>query len=78
MNEKEIADFEQKLTRKPEYDNNLVQTMKMKRILNNSFYKTKYNLKTDVSTKVMERLKKSRSILNGIINLFAYFFRQNS
>ncbi len=78
MNEKEIADFEQKLIRKPEYDNNLVQTMKMKRILNNSFYKTKYNLKTDVSTKVMERLKKSRSILSGIINLFAYFFRQNS
>ncbi len=32
MNEKEIADFEQKLTRKPEYDNNLVQTMKMKMI----------------------------------------------
>lgn len=75
MNDKEINDFEQKLIKKPDYDDNLVKTMKMKKILNNSFYKTKYNLKTDITAKVMENLKKSRGILNAVKNIFRYFFQ---
>ena len=49
MDEKEINDFEQKLSKKPEYEEALIQTMNLKKTLNNSFYKTKYNLKTENS-----------------------------
>ena len=69
------AEKKRKLIKKPDYDDNLVKTMKMKKILNNSFYKTKYNLKTDITAKVMENLKKSRGILNAVKNIFRYFFQ---
>lgn len=75
MNEKEINNFEQKLIKKPEYDDNLVKAMKMKKILNNSFYKTKYNLKTNIASKAVEKLKKTRGILNLIKNIIRYFFQ---
>ena len=75
MSEAEISKFEQKLSKSPEYEEAMINTMKMKKILNNSFYKTKYNLKTNAAEKAMEKLKKSRGILNGIKNIIRYFFQ---
>ncbi len=78
MTDKEIAEFEAKLSEKPEYEDNMILTMKLKKTLNNSFYKTKYNLKINLTEDVMKRVKNSRGILGGIINLITYFFQKKS
>lgn len=78
MTEKEIADFEQKLSKKPEYEETLIQTMNLKKTLNNSFYKTKHNLKTDAAAKTIEKLKNSRNIFFIIINLIVYLFQRDT
>lgn len=78
MNDKEINDFEQKLSQKPEYEETLIQTMNLKKTLNNSFYKTKYNLKIEAATQAMEKLKSSRGIFFGVINLICYLFQRSS
>ena len=70
--------MKQKLSKKPEYEEALIQTMNLKKTLNNSFYKTKYNLKTEITAKVMQKLKNSRGIIFGVINLICYFFQKNS
>ena len=74
MQEREIITFEEKLSTKPEFEENLLNTMKLKRTLNNSFYKMKYNLDTNLSKKAMEKYKNSgfKNFLKKIIN---YFFQ---
>jgi len=78
MTDIEIAEFETKLSEKPEYEDNMILTMKLKKALNNSFYKTKYNLKINLTENVMRRVKNSRGIFGGIINLITYFFQKKS
>ncbi len=77
MSEQEIADFEQKLSKKEGYEDALIQTMNLKKTLNNSFYKTKYNLKTDIAAKTMQQLKNSRGIIYGVVNLIRWFFKKS-
>lgn len=80
MDKKELLRFEKKLSTNKEYEEALISTTKLKRILNNSFYKMKYNLEKDASLKfhkkVMERYKNSgfktrvKSFLNRFWNQF--------
>lgn len=73
MTDEEITNFEQKLSAKPEYEEALINIMKVKKTLNNSFYKTKYNLQLDIAPKVIEKLKNSRGIIGKIKDLFRFF-----
>ncbi len=75
MSEDEITRFEQKLSLEPEYEENLLKIMKLKKILNNSFYKAKYNSDIRFSKNVIEELKKTSGIKNILINLFKFPFQ---
>ncbi len=59
MEKSRITDFEAILAKRKEYEEALLGISKLKRTLNNSFYRIKYNLDTDISQRVMERLKTS-------------------
>ncbi len=73
MEKSRINDFEATLNKRKEYEEALLNISKLKRTLNNSFYKTKYNIETDISKKVMERLKTS-GFINRIKNAVERFF----
>ncbi len=74
MQEREIVKFEEKLSTKPEFEENLLAMMKLKRTLNNSFYKMKYNLDISLSKKAMEKFKTS-GFKNWIKNIIDYLVR---
>jgi len=76
MDNKKICDFEQKLISKPEYEDSMLLCAKLKRTLNSSFYKTKYNLKTDIAHKTLERLQKSKGIAGFIKEFFKNIFKK--
>jgi len=69
MDKTRIDDFESILLKRKEYEEALLNISKLKRVLNNSFYKTKYTINTDIAGKVIERLK-----TNGFKNLIKRFF----
>lgn len=75
ISKNEIDEFEKKLSQKPEYDDALIDVMRVKRAMNNSFYKMQYNLKTDFAKKVIEKLKQKRSLKDKIKDFFSYFFQ---
>lgn len=67
MNPAKIQEFEKKLSTDPYWEESLIETLKLKRMLNNSFYKTKYNIKSELYKKVTEKLKKNSGILKKVI-----------
>ncbi len=75
MSEKDIVHFEQKLSKEPQYEQTLIETMKLKRILNNSFYKVKYNLNMDITSGAIEKLKNKSKVITKIKNIFMHFFQ---
>ncbi len=76
MSEKDIVHFEQKLSTTPQYEEALIATMKLKRLLNNSFYKVKYNLSTDLTDGTIEKLKNSAGFFMKFKNLFSHLFQR--
>ena len=75
MDKSRINDFESILAKRKEYEEALLNISKLKRMLNNSFYKTKYTINTDdISEKVMEQLKTS-VLRNSIRRFFTCFLR---
>lgn len=73
MEKSKIVDFEAKLSKRKDYEEGLLNISKLKRTLNNSFYKTKYNLEINASRYVMQRLQTS-GFKNRIKNAVKKFF----
>lgn len=77
MTKDELLRFENKLSKNKDYEEALINTTKLRRILNNSFYKMKYNLEKDTSRKIykkaVERYKNSGFKMFAI-NLLNRFF----
>ncbi len=69
MDKNRINDFESILSKRKDYEETLLNISKLKRTLNNSFYKTKYNIDINMTEKIMNRLK-----TGGIKNALKRFF----
>ncbi len=78
MDKNRLDDFESILAKRKDYEISLVNISKLKRMLNNSFYKTKYNIKTNAAENVMERLKTDsfiNTIARAVKTIFTYFLQ---
>lgn len=79
MNENDIRLFEKELNKSSECEETLMKVLDLKKAMNNSFYKTKYNLKLNLAEEVMEKYKSNLGFKNKIINLMKQIFsRQDS
>lgn len=76
MEENELLKFEEKLSKNKDYEETLLNITKVRKILNNSFYKMQYNLQIDLSKKVMEKFKNS-GLKNWIAKFFGGFLNKN-
>lgn len=74
MDKEKINDFESILSKRKDYEEALLNISKLKRTLNNSFYKTKYNIDINLSHRVMEKLK-TGGIKNAIKRFFNCFLQ---
>lgn len=75
MADDEIRKFEQELNASPECEETMLKVLKLKKVLNNSFYKTKYNLHINSAHNAIKKYKETGTIKGKILNILKWFFQ---
>lgn len=75
MTKSQMLNFEAKLLLKPEYEDMMIEVVNLRKVLSNSFYKVKHNIKLDsnLAPSVIKRAKESATLTGKIKNLISIF-----